>query len=402
VSTNEPFTWGAESLGRGGGGAGRARSTSRRTSLLSARAAALIVDGLVLLVPVFGISYALSRAFPDHGFFFHSRGSAGGVGIALELPGALLISALSLSYFFLFESLRGQTIGKRVMGLRVEAARGGPAGLNAVSTRTVLRLVDGLALYLLGALIATVTGPRRRRLGDWLGGTVVVRDESPGADSRERRPVVRVLAYPLSWIAAVLIATFALGLGGMAGDGERAIALVQAYVKAREQGDRSLACSLLTREQQREMVAIQTRDYRSASASGCPAVILETDPASHLLNPSLAEFAAGPMTVLDSTAQFAVVRSDQAPGLELITVFESGGAKLDMRGAERAGFLRGCDAAHRLSGAQCECVFATTRADGLIEEAMHGELSPAFRATAVSCVRGPTASGAARLPTAGS
>lgn len=94
----------------------------------------------------------------------HSTGPSGSANLRLGLPGVLVISALTLSYFFLFEALRGQTIGKRRMGLRVQSAEGGPPGLNAISARTVLRLIDGLVFYAVGALIAGLSGSRRRRL----------------------------------------------------------------------------------------------------------------------------------------------------------------------------------------------------------------------------------------------
>ncbi|HMD55885.1 MAG TPA: RDD family protein [Solirubrobacteraceae bacterium] len=180
--------------------------------------AAIFIDGLILLVPVFGIAWLLSLVFPHHGFFFRksavavpSEGS-GASRYTLGLPGLLLVTALYLSYFFIYEALRGQTIGKRAMGLRVRAASGGPAGINQVSARTVLRLVDVLPfLYLLGTLVALLTGSRRRRIGDWVAGTVVVRDEIP-ADEPTVKADWRVGIYPLMWVGVVLFATLAVGV----------------------------------------------------------------------------------------------------------------------------------------------------------------------------------------------
>jgi uncharacterized RDD family membrane protein YckC len=388
MGTNDSFSWGAESLDRGGGRQRRvATRSSRRLSLLGARAAAILIDGLVLIVPVFGIAYVLSLVFPHHGFFFTSTGSGGssaGAGFRLGLPGALVISALSLSYFFLFEALRGQTIGKRSMALRVQSAAGGPPGLNAISARTVLRLIDGLAVYLVGALIAILTGSRRRRLGDWLGGTVVVRDDAM-LDGSPHRPLWLVLAYPLGWVAAVLIAIFALGLGTAAGADEQALSLVQSYVKARAGGDGALACSMLSSEQERELVAIQTRNYRDPDLAQCPAAILRSDPSSHLLNPELADFAGGPMAARYSSAGFAVVRSQSVANLELITVFENGRPKLDMRGVQRLGFVQECTATDLADAAECRCVFARLRADGLVEEAFRGGLTSAMLAESRRC-----------------
>src|SRR4051794_32635454 len=150
MSSTDPFSWGAETLERAGGGRSRPRASRRRVSLLGARAQAVVVDGLVLVAPLFAIVYLLSRAFPHLGFAASIGGSSGS-GLHVGVSAALVVSALSLSYFFVFEALRGQTIGKRLARIHVRAAGGGPAGLNAISARTVLRLIDGLAVYLVGA-----------------------------------------------------------------------------------------------------------------------------------------------------------------------------------------------------------------------------------------------------------
>lgn len=365
-------------------------------SLLGSRAVAILIDGLVLVVPVFASTYVLSLVFPHDGFFFHSSGRAGspagasGIGTQLGLPGALAVCTLSLSYFFVFEAVRGQTIGKRSMGLRVQSADGGAAGLTAISARTVLRLIDGLLLYLVGAFVAIITGTRRRRLGDWLGGTVVVREDATLAEPL-RRPLGHVMAYPLSWLTMVAIAIFALGLGTAAGADEQAVSLVQSYVKARERGNGVLACSMLTHEQQRELVAIQTRNYRDPDIARCPSLILGSDPSSHLLNPGLAELVAGPTVARYSSAGFASVSSMRETGVELIVTFQEGHPKLDMRGAERLGFLKGCDASGQASAGQCSCMFATLRAAGMVELALRGEFTETMREEQRGClVAAPT------------
>jgi RDD family len=116
--------------------------------------------------------------------------------------------------------VRGQTIGKRAMGLWVRAASGGRASLNSISARTVLRLIDVLPFfYLLGTLVALLSGSRRRRVGDWAGATVVVRDEGV-AHEQPRRASWRVAGYPALWLFGVLFAIFALGLGKTAGERE--------------------------------------------------------------------------------------------------------------------------------------------------------------------------------------
>jgi uncharacterized RDD family membrane protein YckC len=148
MSTTDPsVSWGAEALGRLKDEHPHARSSARSPSLLGARMAAIIIDGLVLLVPVLAIAFVLSLIFPHHGFFLvnsgtstttSASGTASTASYTLPLPGLLLITALSLSYFFLCEALREQTVGKRAMGLRVRSASGGSTGSASTSSAGLL------------------------------------------------------------------------------------------------------------------------------------------------------------------------------------------------------------------------------------------------------------------------
>ncbi len=61
------------------------------------------------------------------------------------------------------------------------------------------------------------------------------------------------------------------------------------------------------------------------------------------------------------------MRSTEPP-MELIAVRENGQLKLDMRGAEKLGFLRQCNAAGSLSAAGCRCTFAWMRAQEMVPE----------------------------------
>ena len=102
----------------------------------------------------------------------------------------LLTFAMSWSYFVLLEWLwQGQTIGKRMYGLRVIRDDGAPAGFLAVLIRNLLRLVDFLpAFYGLGLLTVIVTS-RSQRLGDIAAGTYVVRAPRPRLDYFSLRTV---------------------------------------------------------------------------------------------------------------------------------------------------------------------------------------------------------------------
>jgi len=96
-----------------------------------------------------------------------------------DLPDALHIAlyfALTLVYGAAAEWFwRGQTVGKRLLGLRVVDSRGLRLEAAQVIVRNLLRLVDALpALYLLGG-IGCVFTRYHQRLGDLAAGTIVVR-----------------------------------------------------------------------------------------------------------------------------------------------------------------------------------------------------------------------------------
>jgi len=96
--------------------------------------------------------------------------------IVIELlnGGGWILLALFFGYYIVCETLTGMTLGKRMVGIRVVADDGEHVGLNAAVIRNLLRLIDGLFFYLVGALFA-VSSERGRRLGDHIAGTIVVR-----------------------------------------------------------------------------------------------------------------------------------------------------------------------------------------------------------------------------------
>jgi uncharacterized RDD family membrane protein YckC len=95
---------------------------------------------------------------------------------------ALLILAMFLIqwwYMALFEwRFAGQTVGKRVVGLRTLQDDGLPVTFLQAVVRNLVRIVDMLPLgYLVGAT-TTLLDRHRRRLGDMAAGTIVVRERT--------------------------------------------------------------------------------------------------------------------------------------------------------------------------------------------------------------------------------
>lgn len=130
------------------------------------RIAAALLDvalmGILLVV--------LSLLFGD------ARSKDGEVSVELKGAAAGVYFALALLYYFGLEAATGQTLGKRLLGLRVLRADGTPAGPVPIAIRTLLRIVDFLPFfYLVGFVSVLATGSKEQRLGDLAAGTVVRR-----------------------------------------------------------------------------------------------------------------------------------------------------------------------------------------------------------------------------------
>lgn len=99
--------------------------------------------------------------------------------VSSEFASALSIIfyfTISVGYAMTLEWLwRGQTIGKRVMRLRVVDAEGMRLQFSQIAIRNLLRIVDLLpGLYLVGG-VATMLTRKAQRLGDIAANTVVIR-----------------------------------------------------------------------------------------------------------------------------------------------------------------------------------------------------------------------------------
>jgi uncharacterized RDD family membrane protein YckC len=130
------------------------------------RIVATIIDGIVLGLILSGFRhlFGLPPASRD------VIGVAGPTGRA-----DLLWLVVTAAYYVVLEGYFGRTLGKLITGIRViREADGRVPGLGPAFLRTVLRLIDGFASYLV-ALIVVVNSSRRRRLGDMAADTLVVR-----------------------------------------------------------------------------------------------------------------------------------------------------------------------------------------------------------------------------------
>lgn len=134
------------------------------------RFAAQIIDGIICTAFYMLVGYLIAS-------------SAGGMkagGWELKGGPAILVMALSflfgMAYFILLEAYwNGQTLGKKLTGIRVAQPDGSPISLAQSVIRNVLRIVDSLFFYLVGAILVW-RSPLRQRLGDRVAGTVVVKN----------------------------------------------------------------------------------------------------------------------------------------------------------------------------------------------------------------------------------
>jgi uncharacterized RDD family membrane protein YckC len=76
-------------------------------------------------------------------------------------------------YYTLLEGRYGQTIGKWFVKIKVVKEDDAPISYGDAAVRTILRIIDGLFDYLVGAILIW-TSDKKQRLGDRLAHTVVV------------------------------------------------------------------------------------------------------------------------------------------------------------------------------------------------------------------------------------
>lgn len=146
-----------------------------RLASLGARFAAALVDGVVSSLVAAVVATATA-------FLFSSAGEE-----TLGLSMVLAYLLVPLAYYWVPTALSGQTLGKRLVGIKVVDAEGRPPGYARAAMREVVgKLLSALLLYL-GYLVA-LFHPERRALHDLVGGTWVVvagqEREAPAEDGR--------------------------------------------------------------------------------------------------------------------------------------------------------------------------------------------------------------------------
>jgi uncharacterized RDD family membrane protein YckC len=85
----------------------------------------------------------------------------------------IIAAVVNIGYFTYLEGNTGQTLGKKALGIKVVKEKG---QITYVDTfvRTLLRIIDGIALYLIG-FIVVIASEKKQRIGDMAAGTIVVK-----------------------------------------------------------------------------------------------------------------------------------------------------------------------------------------------------------------------------------
>ena len=124
-----------------------------QTAGFGSRLVALIVDSLVLGVP-FGIVWVITLSGVPTELYVCQNGNAicerpTGAGFGILALVGLAYLAVVIWYWGTFEGVRGQTIGKRAVGIKtVRIGTDSPLGFGAAIGRLFSRIISGFICYL--------------------------------------------------------------------------------------------------------------------------------------------------------------------------------------------------------------------------------------------------------------
>lgn len=139
--------------------------TAHEDANLGQRVGALLLDTLIVMLPLYVVAALL---------FGESRAEAGQVSFSLTGWPFVLTTLVALGYFFALELVAGQTLGKKIVGIRVVSDKHRELTAGQVLVRTLLRIVDGFAFYAVG-FVAALISDKNQRLGDMAGSTRVAK-----------------------------------------------------------------------------------------------------------------------------------------------------------------------------------------------------------------------------------
>ncbi len=138
---------------------------------LGSRAVALIVDTTILGIVIWVIALPFGATALFSMSDFNHPPLSGAAVLAISAIGIIIW----LLYFTYFEGTSGQTLGKRVMSIKVTKESGESLTFVDALIRTLCRIIDMLpTLYIIGIILILVT-EKNQRIGDLAVHTIVVK-----------------------------------------------------------------------------------------------------------------------------------------------------------------------------------------------------------------------------------
>ena len=111
-----------------------------------------------------------------HAFSAFASAASGFIEGAWMIAGFVILFGYGIIYEIRWN---GQTPGKKMLGLRVMRDGGYPVNVFGVIIRNLLRAVDFLPMAYFAGTVAIIATSDYQRLGDLVGGTIVVKQRAP-------------------------------------------------------------------------------------------------------------------------------------------------------------------------------------------------------------------------------
>jgi uncharacterized RDD family membrane protein YckC len=165
-------------------------------------------EGVLFRLPLAGPASRLYAMLLDMAIVL---GTVNGIGLLVywifaKAPGfgvmviTLAEFAIGFAYSALLEGYwNGQTVGKRLLHLRVIDQAGFPLRIEQAWVRNLMRVVDALPFAYLAGGVSVLSSPLMQRFGDRVAGTLVVRQAPlavPGEEFSARQKYNSFMEYP--------------------------------------------------------------------------------------------------------------------------------------------------------------------------------------------------------------
>jgi uncharacterized RDD family membrane protein YckC len=129
------------------------------------RLVAYIIDAIIIAIP-----NAIIQAIFMGGL---QSDSPGGGAVIMALIGSLLVLVWSVGYLVYFWTTSGQTIGKKVMGVKVVTTDGELVGVGKAILRIIGYAISGIVFYL--GFIWIIFDSEKQGWHDKIAGTYVIK-----------------------------------------------------------------------------------------------------------------------------------------------------------------------------------------------------------------------------------